>query len=295
MKKLTTDQFIEKAKTLHGDRYDYSLCRYERSGSHVEIICPVHGSFFQVANAHLVGSGCNACGYARCSEKKRESTSRFISKAVAVHGSKYGYGNAVYMGAHKKLTITCFVHGNFDQDAHSHLKGSGCKQCAISAHVRVPIKPKSYFVRKSMIVHGDTYDYSGSIYLGSKNQVEIVCRIHGSFWQCASDHMKGTGCPDCCVHGFKPYEIGYLYVLLSGHSFKIGISNSPKSRIVQLRRSTPFTFEPVYMERSNGYDIAKRERSLHRIFDGAGLCGFDGATEWFKIEPGFMEKIANAC
>lgn len=295
MKKLTTEQFIEKAKALHGDRYDYSLCRYEKSGSRVEIICPIHGPFFQVANAHLVGSGCNACGYLRCSEKKRESTDKFISKAISVHGSKYGYKNAVYRGAHKKLTITCAKHGDFEQDAHSHLKGSGCRSCAIEGHVRVPVMPKGYFLRRSCAAHGDTYDYSKSVYLGSKKQVEIVCRVHGSFWQCAADHMRGRGCPDCCVHGFKKYEIGYLYVLLSEKAFKIGISNTPEDRFIQLSRSTPFQFEPVYLERGDGYDIAKRERGLHGIFSGACLSGFDGATEWFKIEPGFMEKIANEC
>ena len=58
-KKSTTKEFIEKAKQVHGDKYDYSKVEYVRSSEKVCIICPEHGEFWQTPNAHLQGQGCS--------------------------------------------------------------------------------------------------------------------------------------------------------------------------------------------------------------------------------------------
>ena len=67
MKKLTTKEFIEKAKLLHGNIYDYSQSIYLNSRSKVTIICNLHGKFNQLANTHLTGSGCPECS--KCNTK----------------------------------------------------------------------------------------------------------------------------------------------------------------------------------------------------------------------------------
>ena len=41
----TTDEFIENAKLIHGDRYDYSKVDYKYSNENVIITCKVHGDF----------------------------------------------------------------------------------------------------------------------------------------------------------------------------------------------------------------------------------------------------------
>ena len=62
MKKLTTEDFIKKAKEIHSDKYDYSLVEYKKSNEKVKIICPIHGVFEQQPNAHLNYKGCFKCG-----------------------------------------------------------------------------------------------------------------------------------------------------------------------------------------------------------------------------------------
>lgn len=56
-KKLTCDDFKERAKLIHGNRYDYSKVDYVNSGTKVCIICPEHGEFWDVIcrikNIHL--------------------------------------------------------------------------------------------------------------------------------------------------------------------------------------------------------------------------------------------------
>ncbi len=46
-------------------------------------------------------------------------------------------------------------------------------------------------------VHADRYDYSKVIYINSISKVKIICRKHGIFEQSPTDHLKGSGCPDC--------------------------------------------------------------------------------------------------
>lgn len=59
--KKTTEQFINEAKIIHGDKYDYSKVKYVNNRTKVCIICKKHGEFWQEAGGHLKGYGCNKC------------------------------------------------------------------------------------------------------------------------------------------------------------------------------------------------------------------------------------------
>lgn len=63
--KLTTDEFIERARKVHGDKYDYSEVDYDGTFKEVKIICPTHGDFEQKPNTHLKGHGCSKCNNSR--------------------------------------------------------------------------------------------------------------------------------------------------------------------------------------------------------------------------------------
>ena len=57
------ESFISDCHKIHGNKYNYSRTNYVRNNIKVEIICPSHGPFFQIPNAHLNGQGCPLCGY----------------------------------------------------------------------------------------------------------------------------------------------------------------------------------------------------------------------------------------
>lgn len=62
MRRLTAEQFIERARKVHGDKYDYSLVKYVNNESEVDIICPIHGVFPQRPSNHIgQGHGCPMC------------------------------------------------------------------------------------------------------------------------------------------------------------------------------------------------------------------------------------------
>lgn len=119
-----TEDFIRKAKQIHGDKYSYDRVNYVDVSTKVIITCPIHEDFEQEAGSHLQGKGC-----AKCAGNKKSSTQEFMRKAKQVHKDKYGYDKVDYFSCHSKVTITCLVHGDFEQQPNSHLQGQGCRKC----------------------------------------------------------------------------------------------------------------------------------------------------------------------
>ncbi len=72
----STEQFIEDAKKVHGDKYDYSKVEYKNKYSNITIICKKHGEFKQIAQNHLKGCNCPKC---TCSKIENEVI-RFLNK-----------------------------------------------------------------------------------------------------------------------------------------------------------------------------------------------------------------------
>lgn len=126
----TTDDFKLKAKQVHGDTYDYSLVNYTSAKSKVAIICSSHGEFSQRSGAHLDGQGCPMCGVKSSADKQTHNTELFIKKAKRVHGDTFDYSKVTYTKSRNKVTISCKIHGDFEQVANEHLKGRGCKECS---------------------------------------------------------------------------------------------------------------------------------------------------------------------
>ena len=129
---------------------------------------------------------------------KRKSTEEFILDAIAVHGNKYIYDKVKYSNALTKVTITCPIHGDFDQRPSDNVSNkNGCNKCAAELVSSKLSSTSSCFIDKAVKVHGDKYDYSLVNYKKAKSKVEIVCPKHGSFWQIANDHLNGCGCRRC--------------------------------------------------------------------------------------------------
>lgn len=142
--KLTTSDFITKAKQLHNNKYDYSQTNYTNSRSNVNIICPIHGMFEQRASSHLAGNGCPQCAkiwsdehrenLQKSSRKSRGmTTDEWIAKAKSVHGDTYDYSQTVYVNQRTNVKIICKKHGLFEQKADSHIRGSGCRLCGLES------------------------------------------------------------------------------------------------------------------------------------------------------------------
>ena len=214
-RKLTQTEFIEKARAVHGDKYDYSQAVYTGLQENVTIICdrPDHPPFPQTPANHIYGKkGCNDCGKKRSADAKRKSREQFIEDARQVHGDRYDYSQVEYIRTGTKVKILCPVHGPFCQRPSDHLKGKRCKECAPvgSAHgwtdeqkdsaserYRMPLPE---FLNRAKAMHGDRYDYSKVKDLRNTHQkITIICRKHNEQReQHAGSHLQGHHpCSQC--------------------------------------------------------------------------------------------------
>ncbi len=133
--------------------------------------------------------------------------------------------------------------------------------------------------------HGCTYNYGRAVYVEMRQNIEIVCEEHGSFWQLPTVHLRGSGCPDCAVTGFNPHKPAILYYLFHPESgyYKSGITNrtlearfGKKLNEFKVINTTEFVI---------GADAYKREQEIllefreHRVTLDSFLG--NGGTEFF--------------
>lgn len=196
-RRSNTEEFIAKAKTIHGDRYDYRETIYIGNKSPVKIKCSEHGMYAITPERHLNGSGCQVCGKELKSAKRRSNTEEFISKAKAVHGDLYEYNKVDYFNKETKVLLTCRKHGLFRIRPSNHLAGQGCRKCAQEKSITGPKLTLEDFIDKANKVHNNSYDYSKVVYVNSKTKVIIICPIHGEFNQSPSSHLSSSKCPRC--------------------------------------------------------------------------------------------------
>lgn len=192
MKKLTTEEFVNKARAVHGDKYDYSEVRYINTRTKVCIICKEHGEFWQLPNGHLSGCGCPKCGINKISVKRKLTLSDFLFRSKEVHGDLYDYSKVEYKGCYNKVCIICHDHGEFWQKPYKHLQGRGCPKCS-----RCFKKSKNDFIELANKKHNFKYDYSKVNYINANTKVCIICPEHREFWQTPGAHLYGQGCPKC--------------------------------------------------------------------------------------------------
>lgn len=195
--KLSTDEFIEKCRTVHSNKFDYSKTKYTGNKHRVLIVCPNHGEFLQQAASHMRGSTCPTCARSNSSTQRTKNTEAFISEARTVHGNTYDYSQVEYTNALEKVNILCNTHGIFNQTANKHLQGQGCPSCGKELSLLTRTSDFESFLRRARFVHGDSYTYHPTKFLGLQHKIEINCKLHGSFYKLAGVHLAGQGCPQC--------------------------------------------------------------------------------------------------
>lgn len=197
--KLDNNSFIERANAVHNNNYDYSKVIYQNTNTKVCIICRKHGEFLQTPGNHLSGQKCPKC----CKNVKYTNDS-FIEKANNVHHGIYDYSITKYTNINTKILIKCKEHGEFEQIPQYHLQGYGCYKCSNI------VRNIDDFIIKANIIHKNTYDYSNSNYVNSREPIIIICKIHGLFYQTPNDHLNGCGCQKCSIGCFSRVAIKWL-------------------------------------------------------------------------------------
>lgn len=219
-KKLTTPLFIEKAKEIWGEKYDYSKAIYISGLTPLIITCPEHGDFSIKPQHHLQKSYCPECGKSERKLSMEEfnktkilSTETWVEQATAIHGDKFDYSQTVYVNAITKLKVVCSLHGEQKMLPQTHLKGYGCSVCGkrmINISNGQGYTQEQFIERASKI--GD-YSFHKTNYISKREPVIITCNRHGDFTTKGELVLKGHGCPHCFIKSAGETKIAKILIL----------------------------------------------------------------------------------
>lgn len=193
------DDIVQKLRSVHGDKYDYSLIKRRpiEDNDKIQIICPKHGEFTQPYRNHLAGRGCRACFHDGATYNRRMGNEEFIRRAKYIHGEIYDYSLVEYKNNSTKVTLICKEHGQFQIQPANHLcLKSGCRKCHNQHGATKQRQPIT--IERFREIRGDQFDYSKTVFKQYDDRITVTCRVHGDFVTTKYHHIKGIDrCPKC--------------------------------------------------------------------------------------------------
>ena len=132
--KYSPSEWIELAKTIHKNKYDYSETIYDGYYKKVKIKCIKHNCLFETfpySHIYLQG-GCPLCKKEKVSESLKMPEKEFIEICKIIHNNEYDYSVTKYNGNAFPIKYICKKHGEIEQIANYHISGAGCPFCKSS-------------------------------------------------------------------------------------------------------------------------------------------------------------------
>jgi len=206
-KRLSIETIRQRSNDIHENKYYVKYVEHsQRERTMLKINCSIHGEFNQAMNDHLLGEGCYDCGKKKMADSQCSTTEEFIKKAKDIHGDTYDYSQVEYVNSSTNVTLICKFHGPFQIQPSNHLyfENYGCKSCGYERTRNKKRLSQDIFIKRVIMVHGDLYDYSKSVYQGYYTPLIIICKKHGEFEIEPCYHFKGTGCYSCNNQSSKP-------------------------------------------------------------------------------------------
>lgn len=263
--KCRTTPFIEKAKSLHGDRYDYSKTVYKNSTTKITVTCPVHGDFTTHPVTHLSSTGCPKCSMEAVADFHRKTTEWFVEKAREQFGDEHDYSLVEYVDTHTPVKIVCKKHGLFEAiPAYYFTRKTGCSQCAEEIRAKEYAISFEEFVERSRAKHGDKYTYHREDYKYIKEKTRVTCPEHGDWWIVGIHHTRGVGCAKCAGVALKDTET-FIEQAREVHGSKYDYSKTQYT----LNKNK---VEIICPEHGSFWQAA----SSHLSGSGCSACGFTG-------------------
>ena len=235
MAKLTTEEFISKAKAVHGDRYDYSKVEYVNNQTPVKIVCPIHGGFIQKPSNHLHGNGCQQCGHAAIMARSRALlTQEEARKRISEKLSLLPYELVepfFYKGVRDtNVTLHCKIHNiTWTTSWHQFINvkskfSGGCSECRLTY-------PKEVCHKAALKCH-----YRSEF--AEKYEGEYMAALRNGWLDEICSHMIAVGNHyKRCIYAYEFPDIegrNYVYVGLTDHI--------PQRDLVHGRKGAVFSF-----------------------------------------------------
>ena len=193
-------QKLREANIKFNGKFTYDMLNATKVTDKINITCPIHGQFVQELRTHLKSiHGCSKCGNSHVSKVRRKTQEAYIKEATYLHNNKYDYSLVKYNGDGSRIIIICPIHGQFSQQAGSHVGKSkcGCKKCAVAIESqKQKLKANEVLARINVPahIHVDITSYNTT-----KTKMTCICDYHGPFFQLPEIIFSGRGgvCPVC--------------------------------------------------------------------------------------------------
>lgn len=192
IKRYTLPIFIERARKVHGDKYNYDNIK-----SKITIVCNTC-SYKWTTSIHII----NGCNCPKCMKQADWTYDRFLEEATAIHGNKYDYSRVKpedVRTSKSKIAIICNTcHYEWAPCIKDHINmRSNCPNCSGKA-------PWTYqrFLIEAQEKHGNKYDYSKVTrdhVETAQSRIPVTCNsCHYSWTPSINCHLVSvTGCPLC--------------------------------------------------------------------------------------------------
>lgn len=205
---LTTQQFIDKSKQKHGNKFSYENTVYVNQKTKLKIKCGTHEEFEVYPSNHLVGMGsCPKCQNIQNGLTHKKDTPFFIKKAKMIHADKYDYSITIYEHSLKKVDIICKKHGIFKIKPSNHINNKqGCPTCGLESTKHSSRKGLSSFLEEIKNKSNfNNYDFSNITFFENRNysKIKCICKKHGEYHTTPRNVLRSNffGCKKCKIEG----------------------------------------------------------------------------------------------
>lgn len=225
------------------------------------------------------------------------ASQRLNDYASSKGGLFHGFVGGRFITNQTKCILTCQQGHEWSSSSYGNLvnKGSWCPSCYGNKRLTNE-ESKVRITEYAGDNNGKFIDFIGGEYKGNVTVCVMECSEKHR-WESRYGNLVNSRswCPYCAESGYNYSKKGFLYILASDDGcMKIGITNSPKKRINDLRNATPFEFNVLEIfESEDGLFVSKMERTAHKMGANKGYKEFDGATEWFVYDGAIVEFVRN--
>ena len=291
VRRWTAEERIEQINKLENIEFISWADGYKNAYSRANVKCNVDGFEWSAAVNDLVN---NMNGCSKCAGNIRLTNEERIEQINSLENIEFISWVGEYNNCYSRADVRCTIDGHkWSATVNSLTTGrTGCRKCSgkiiLTEDERVGQINNIENVEFVSWVNG---------FKNKDSMVTVRCSIDGYEWT-ASVHnitFNKSGCPKCSKYGYDKSKDGFMYALRSecGKYIKIGISNNPKRRHVELKNKTPFNFMVVEQVNGGGKEILEMEKRFHQNYKSAGFSGFSGSTEWLVCTPELLEELRN--
>lgn len=193
--------YKQKLRGTWGKKYEFLDQTYTDYNEPMKLVCDKHGEFISSASEALA-FGCPNCknvGLGRGNSNRVDPNVILKSLQLKYPKFTFPYFDKEYVFSQSRVTVSCHKHGEWQTNTAllQHRSGPTCKHCANESNGKNKRSSTPEFIKKAKVKHGDRFDYSKVDYITSSQNVEIICREHGSFFSLPNNHLRGTTCPKC--------------------------------------------------------------------------------------------------